>query len=286
MLNRKFRVFLLLFSVFLSFNALASEKSLGQKILDNTGLGYFVFWDGHNLEKFDDVTTNKNGPTGNPINTYNLVSFKYKLTDRFFLDAQTGTQWYQTQVPRFYFDRVRVGVSGLLWQSGAWALDGAFNSDLPYTGYTAQKRKLVASPGLFAGLSWRPVNSRFSFYGLVMPRVWFYSDRNAVEPEWLEAGWKAGEKFESILQFTPTLNYALSDKFGLRAGVGIDYRKTVENEWTTWERWQTPFSYGVTYSHSKHLNVYTYLQSYPIDGRGFVDAKTTSLGMWISGTIY
>lgn len=281
-----FKITVFVFSILISLNALADGKTLGQKFLDKTGLGYFIFWDGHNVHKFEDVTTNKIGPTTNPINTYNLISLKYKLTDKLFLDAQTGTQWYQTQVPRFYFDRVRVGISGLLWQSGSWALDGAFNSDMPYTGYTAEQRRLVASPGLFAGLSWRPTNSRFSFYGLVMPRVWFYSDRDAVEPEWEAAGWRAGEKFESILQFTPTVNYAVTDKFGLRTGVGIDYRKTVENEWSTWQRWQTPWTYGVTYAQSKHLNLYTYLQSYPIDGRGFFDSKTTSIGMWISGTIY
>jgi hypothetical protein len=280
------KMFLFMFSIIFSVSAGAQEKTLGQKILDKTGLGYFIFWDGHNLHKFEDVTTNKNGPTSLPINTYNLISFKYKLTDKLYLDAQTGTQWFQTQVPRFYFDRVRVGISGQLWKSGDWSLDGAFNSDLPYTGYTAEQRRLLFSPGLFSGLSWKPSNSRFSLYALVQPRVWFYTDREAVEPEWEAAGWRPGQKFESIIQFTPTVNYALTDKFGLRSGIGIDYRKTVENEWDTWLRWQTPLSYGVTYAHSKHLNVYTFLQSFPFDGQGFFDGRTTSIGMWLSGTIY
>lgn len=286
MLSFQFRLLAAVLTVFVSFNAISQEESLGKKFLDRTGLGYFIFWDGFNLEKFDDVTTNRNGPTRNPINTYNLISLKYKLNDRLYLDAQTGTQWFQTQVPRFYFDRVRVGVSGVLWQKGFWKLDGAFNSDLPYTGYTAQQRRLVASPGLFSGLSYRPTDSRFSFYGLLQPRVWFYSDRQAVEPEWRAAGWDPGQKFESIISFTPTVNYALTDKFGLRSGIGIDYRKIVANDWDTWIRWQTPLTYGFTYAHSKHFNVYTFLQSFPFDGAGFFDGRTTSIGMWLSGTIY
>jgi hypothetical protein len=273
----------------------STDAPESNKFVDRLGMSYFFFFDGWNLEEGQDVVTNRMGRTKNPINSYYLISFKYKLTDRFYLDAQTGSQHWYTRDPRAKFDRIRVGLSGNLWKAGAWSLDGAANSDLPYTGYTAQQRRLLFSPGLFAGLSWRPTNSPWSFYALVMPRVWFYSDRTAVESEWTAAKRDPGEKFESIIQFTPTVNYAITDKFGLRSGLGLDYRKWVKDEWATWRRWDTPLTAGVTYAFSKQFNVYTFLQSFPLDSRqrglnrgpmnGFRN-DTSSVGMWLSGTLF
>ncbi len=274
----------------------ASEEKLENKSFkDRLGMGYFFFFDGPNLDRGQDLVTNRQGLTGNPINSYYIFSFKYKLNEKYSLDIQPGMQHWYTRVHRARFDRIRVGISGKLWQSGDWTLDGAANSDLPYTGYTASERTLIFSPGLFAGLSYRPTNSRWSMYTLVMPRVWFYADNEAVEPEWLAGRRDPGEKFQSIMQFTPTVNYAITDKFGLRAGIGIDYRKFVKDEWTTWRRWDTPVSAGVTYSFSKALNVYTFVQSFPFDGsrpglnrspfNGF-RKDTSSIGTWFSGTFF
>ena len=262
---------------------------------DRLGMGYFFFFDGPNLDRGQDLVTNRTGVTGNPINSYYIFSFKYKLSEKYNLDFQPGVQHWYTRVHRARFDRTRVGVSGKLWQSGDWTLDGAANSDIPYFGYTANERTLIFSPGLFAGLSYKPTNSRWSIYTLVMPRVWFYADEDAVEPEWLEAKRDPGEKFESIMQFTPTVNYAITDKLGLRSGIGLDYRKWVKDEWTTWRRWDTPITAGVTYIFHKSLTVYAFLQSFPLDGgrpglneaplNGFRRDRS-SVGMWISGTIF
>jgi hypothetical protein len=188
-----------------------------------------------------------------------------------------------------------MGISGVLWKAGDWSLNGAANTDLPYTGYTASERTLVLSPGLFAGLSYRPTQSRWSLYVLVMPRVWFYQDRYAVEPEWIAGNRNPGEKFESIMQFTPTVNYAINDTWGLRSGLGLDFRKWVKDDWSTWRRWDTPLTAGVTYAHSSAFNVYAYFQSFPFDGRriglnrepfnGF-RSDTSSFGMWLSGTVF
>ncbi len=281
--------------LFASFSAFSQDTVKGKSFKERLGMGYFFFFDGPNLDRGQDLVTNRTGVTGNPINSYYIFSFKYKLTDKYNLDFQPGVQHWYTRVPRARFDRLRVGVSGKLWQSGAWTLDGAANSDLPYFGYTANERTLLFSPGLFAGLSYKPVNSRWSLYTLVMPRVWFYADKDAVEPEWLAGKRDPGEKFESIMQFTPTVNYALTDKLGLRSGIGLDYRKWVKDEWTTWRRWDTPVTAGVTYSFDKALNIYAFVQSFPLDGgrpglnraplNGF-RRDTSSMGMWISGTFF
>jgi hypothetical protein len=278
-----------------SFSSAIADSVAEKSFKERLGMGYFFFFDGPNMESGQDLVTNRTGVTGNPINSYYIFSFKYKLTDKYSLDFQPGVQHWYTRVPRARFDRLRAGISGKLWQSGFWTLDGAANSDLPYTGYTANERTLIFSPGLFAGLSYRPTNSRWSMYTLVMPRVWFYADKDAVEPEWRAAKRDPGEKFQSIMQFTPTVNYAINDKLGLRSGLGIDYRKWVKDEWTTWRRWDTPLSAGVTYSFHKALNVYAFLQSFPFDGgrpglnkpphNGF-RRDTTSFGMWLSGTIF
>lgn len=268
-----------------------SEQSFSERF----GAGYFFFFDGPNLEDGTDLVTNRTGVTDNPINSYYIFQFKYKLTEKYFLDVQPGAQQWYTRVPRARFDRIRVGISGVLWKEGDWSLNGAANTDLPYVGYTASERTLVLSPGLFAGLSYRPTQSRWSLYMLVMPRVWFYEDRFAVEPEWLAGNRDPGEKFESIMQFTPTVNYAINDTWGLRSGLGLDFRKWAKDEWTTWRRWDTPLTAGVTYAHSSAFNVYAFLQSFPFDGRrkglnrppynGFRN-DTTSFGMWLSGTVF
>lgn len=272
------------------------EKELKDKTFrERLGMGYFFFFDGPNLDRGQDLVTNRQGVTGNPINSYYIFSFKYKLTEKYSFDVQPGVQHWYTRVHRARFDRTRVGVSGKLWQSGFWTLDGAANSDIPYFGYTASERTLIFSPGLFAGLTYKPTNSRWSIYTLVMPRVWFYQDRKAVEPEWLAGKRDPGEKFESIMQFTPTVNFALTDKLGLRSGIGLDYRKWVKDDWSTWRRWDTPVTAGVTYAFHKSFNVYAFLQSFPLDGnrRGLNRAPlngfrkdTSSFGMWLSGTLF
>jgi hypothetical protein len=275
--------------------ATASKPLSEQTFRERFGAGYFFFFDGPNLEDGRDLVTNRTGLTGNPINSYYIFQFKYKLTEKYFLDFQPGVQHWYTRVPRARFDRIRMGISGVLWKAGDWSLNGAANTDLPYTGYTAQERTLVLSPGLFAGLSYRPAQSRWSVYMLVMPRVWFYQDRYAVEPEWQAARRDPGEKFESIMQFTPTVNYAINDTWGLRSGLGLDFRKWVKDDWSTWRRWDTPLTAGVTYAHSPAFNVYAYFQSFPFDGRrpglnrepfnGF-RSDTSSFGMWLSGTVF
>jgi hypothetical protein len=268
-----------------------SQQSFSERL----GAGYFFFFDGPNMADGTDLVTNRTGVTGNPINSYYIFQFKYKLTEKYSLDFQPGVQHWYTRVPRARFDRVRAGISGKLWKSGNWNLIGAANTDLPYTGYTASERTLIFSPGLFAGLSYIPSHSRWSFYMLVMPRVWFYSDRYAVEPEWSEARRDPGEKFESIMQFTPTINYAITDKWGLRSGLGLDFRKWVKDEWTTWRRWDTPLTAGITYAHSAAINIYAFVQSFPFDGRrpglnrppaNGLRNDTSSFGMWLSGTAF
>jgi hypothetical protein len=290
----------LIISLLISFNALATNLNQASieyvsiesqdgyarlgKIYKNLGLSYFIFWEGPNLKTFNDVVTNELGETKNPINTYNLISLKYKLSEDFYFDVQTGTQWFQTREPRFNFDRVRVGVSGPLWKKGEWELNGAFNSDLPYTGYTARERTVLLSPGVFGTLNYRPRESRFSYVMLMQPRVWFYQDNNAVEKEWLAANRTAGEKFQAITLLTPTVNYAINDKLGLRSGLTIDYRKQVQHDWNKWVRWMTPFTIGPTYKFSKMFETYLFIQSFPLDG-GF-KRYNSSIGMWLSGTLF
>ena len=137
--------FLAFFVICGSAFAQVQDTTKGKSFKDRLGMGYFFFFDGPNLDRGQDLVTNRTGVTGNPINSYYIFSFKYKLTDKYNLDFQPGVQHWYTRVPRARFDRMRVGISGKLWQSGAWTLDGAANSDLPYFGYTANERTLIFS---------------------------------------------------------------------------------------------------------------------------------------------
>ncbi len=100
----------------------ASKPLSEQTFKERFGAGYFFFFDGPNLEDGRDLVTNRTGLTGNPINSYYIFQFKYKLTEKYFLDFQPGVQHWYTRVPRARFDRIRMGISGKLVTGASTAL--------------------------------------------------------------------------------------------------------------------------------------------------------------------
>ena len=111
------------------------------------------------------------------------------------------------------------------------------------------------------------------------------SDRNAVEPQWLAEGLRAGQKPEAVLSLTPTVNYSLSSAVGLRSGLTLDFRKFVESTWLQWTRWRTPVTTGVTYKFGSALETYFFVNTFPFDGLG-LSTKNSSLGMWLTGSLF
>lgn len=263
------------------------DLNIGQmaRTLENFGMNYFSFWEGPSLE---DGMTGKNElsrPLDTGLSLFNLVSITYKLTDRYNLDIQNRIELIHTQENEWRFQGIRAGISGKLMKGENWSLKGAVNTDVPeLNGRDASARTVIFNPGVFAGLSW-DIAPKWSLYTILSPRLFFYRDNQAVEEEWLLAGRSPGEKPRAIIQASPTLNYALNDKFGLRTGLDLQFRQFVESSPGFLKRWPTSWSVGPTFNIHKSLHMYTYVQTWPFDGIGLTQ-ETASLGMWISGILF
>ncbi len=297
-----------------------------QKMSEKFGLNYFVFFDGPGLtNQTSDMTPGVLGqPLDDGLSLFNLVSFKWKFSKSIGLDLQTRTQIIVNRadesrkpLDQFRWQSPRLGISGTLLKGEDWALSGAVNTDLPYSfpqplggGNLATQRTVLLTPGMFANFSYTPVNSRFSLFTLLTPRYFLYEDPNAAEPNLkdpaVSRGLTAQHKPEFILSLTPTLNYRLNEKSGLRVGTTLDYRKLVLSESNpfdaslstrdtspSWRLWATPLTFGYTHDFSRLLNVYAYVQTFPIEeqrrrANGSVARleEVSSVGMWFSGTVF
>lgn len=284
------------------------------------GLSYFVFFDGPGLEGKVAQTPNVLGlPEDDGLRLTNYLSVRYRLNADWALDFQARVQWVLnnaqgvTEFQALRWQSPRVGISGKIWSGRDWSLTGAINTDFPYFlppplggGFVAERRTTLLNPGLFAKFSYQPTGSRWSVFSLVMPRFFLYRDRAAAEPQLLRAGYSAGLKPEFALSLSPSINYSLGRKFGLRLGTEITYRKLVLSSWnpfhgslngsdTTSKAWRlapVPLQTGLTYEPDETFNVSIFFQGFPIsaqrerkDGVRAAFGETASVGMWISGAL-
>jgi hypothetical protein len=306
-----------------STNQTVSEKkqSLSNKILSKTGISYFSFFNGPGLKsELNGVTPNQLGkPDDDGVSFFNLVSLKYKTSENIALDLQTRFEVFinngvgTDEFSAFRWESPRIGFSGNLIKKETWAVSGAINTDFPHflpsplTGFTARERKVVFNPGMFGSLSIHPKDSRWSFFGVLAPRYFFYADREAAESQMKRGGMTAGNKPELVLAILPTLNRHITDKTSLSLGATIDYRKQVLSKWnplsaslatngdsSSWRLLAVPVTFGVTHDFNSKIKIYPYLQAFPIAAQR-INAisrekstllETASLGMWIYGTIF
>jgi hypothetical protein len=277
---------------------LSSTLALAQEKTSPWGMNYFSFWEGHSLDDGKTAKNEKGGRLDDGLQLFNLISTTYKLNDRIGLDLQTriehipmtyrgefkGKNKKDTE-PSWRFQGLRIGISGKLAAGEKWSLRGAFNTDIPeLNGRDASFRKTILNPGLFSGLNYQ-IDDRWSVYAILSPRIFFYSDDKAVEPEWTEARRDPGEKPRAILAASPSINYAINDKTGMRAGLDLSFRQFIESDPTFLKRWPTSASVGPTFIINKHLNIWTYVQTWPFDGKK-MHIETTSWGAWINGIIF
>lgn len=258
------------------------------KYLERFGMNYFTFVEGFALRDGN----NANNEIGRPVNSqfFNNISVTYQMTERLNFDIQTRLAYVHSLSKdqgesEWQFQGMRMGVSGILAQGQKWKLRGAANTDIPeLNGRDARYRTLVFNPGLFAGLSYQ-INERWSFYSMLTPRYYFYTDNDAVEPEWRIAGRDPGEKRRIELRGSPTINYAFNDRVGMRTGFDLNFQNFVGQKASHFTRWPTPWTIGPTFNIHKALNLYTFIQTYPFDGAKMT-TETASLGMWISGILF
>lgn len=299
----------------------ASEQKSEQRVgYSYFGLNYFTFFDGPGLAPGSaGYTPNVLGkPNDDGLRLNNYVSSQYRFSPTLALDFQMRIQWVlnnANDVPDYHpwrWQSPRFGISGKLLSGKNWALTGAFNSDLPYFfpqplggGVVAAQRTTLFDPGLFAKFAYTP-QSRWSVYSLVMPRFFFYQNRNSAEPQLSRAGFSPELKNEFIFDIAPTINYALTDTTGLRLGTEFIYSKLILSSWNpfhatlnnsditsdAWRLAPVPIQFGITQNFSKAFNISIFFQAFPIaaqrvrrDGSQATFLQTSSIGMWMSGNI-
>jgi len=286
------------------------------------GASYMSFFDGPGITKGQhEITPNALGkPSDDGLIFNNNLTLKYNLKEDFALSLQLRTQVLTNNANQvddfknYRWQTPRVGISTTFFKTENSKLTGAFNTDLPYFfpepfggGFTARQRTTILTPGFFAQYTYLLPGSNWSIFSLVMPRFYFYEDRNKAEPQLSRAGYSPRLKNELNLSFNPSANYAFSDKLGFRLGTEIVYKKLIASGWNPfkatirnsrpdsklWVLSPIPIQTGLTYEFSKLFSLSTYIQGYPIGGQR-IDRKgnkasfedTLSVGAWISGTIF
>lgn len=273
-----------------------SSGTTWEWIQRNFGLNYNSFFYGPGLGSPLDVPPGMTGePSDTGLNFFNLVSLKWKISDRFAADVQFRNQLVLTNEFEYRHQGQRFGVSGTFLKGEDWSFSGAFNSDVPIRAIQGQipaERTLMFNPGFFSFFNYAPKTSRWSLFALVAPRVWLYRDRQALSvQDALNGG--AVNKPEYTVYLNPSLNYAVNDKVGLRFGTTLEYTKFVG--FSSIRRNYMPVEFGVTYDIDPMFSVYTYIYtSTPLDdglreAQGFSANswwKTASIQVWLSGTLF
>lgn len=310
------RFFVALILLIVSLGAFAqsgvstNEGKVPDSFFQRFGMTYFTFYDGQSLEDpgFFNGRVGKN-ERGKPINgndgyaAFNNISMTYKLTETINLDLQARVEYVhnnrgdmiRTNVPggeishdtrEWRFQGMRVGISGRLLSGKNWSLKGAFNTDIPeLNGYTERARTTIFNPGLFAGLNIQ-LSEKWSLYSVLTPRIYFYRDDRAVDRQWAVAGRDPGEKRRFELRGSPTLNYQVNDKFGIRGGFDIQIVNRIKDDTAELTRFPTTsINLGPTFAINKALNLYVFARTFPFDELK-ARRETLSLGAWINGVIF
>lgn len=177
----------------------SSTTEIGRKagLSDYLGLNYFTFFDGPGLgTEFTKSPSVLGRPSDDGWSLWTNLSVKGKVSSNLGVDLQLRLQQILTNDLQFRYQGARLGTSGTLLRLErpgyklVWS--GALNSDIPGAGQMNTERKLIVNPGLFSNIVVRPTGSRFSLFALVAPRVWFYSDADAMDRQSLQAGFAPG----------------------------------------------------------------------------------------------
>ncbi len=278
----------------------AATDSGPQGLSKYLGLNYFTFFDGPGFNG-DPLTTP--GSLGRPADDgwslWTNLSARGKFSSNLALDVQFRLQQIITNEFQFRFQGARFGISGTLLKLNNDTFDlvwsGAVNTDLPMIGgQIVSERTLIANPGMFSNLTFRPKGSKFSIYSLIGPRLFIYSDPDAMDGQTLRAGAAPGQKPQLAIVLSPSLNYDITEKTAARAGVGIDLRRNMNDAGI--RRWFMPVDFGVSHQFNKYISIYPHVRfSGPWDddlrkslnaapGTDWYD--TASIGMWINGTLF
>jgi hypothetical protein len=262
------------------------------------GINYNSFFAGPGFGLPIGIPPSFNGEAADTgLNFFNLISVKWKFSERFAFDIQFRNQLVVTNQWAFRHQGQRFGISGKLLKGENWYLAGAINTDVPIGAIAGQiplQRTLILNPGMFGIFEYAPEGSKWSAFALLAPRIWFYQNRDALALQDVGNG-GTNNKPEYTIYINPSVNYAASDKVGIRLGTTLEFSKTIG--WDSIRRNFMPFELGVTYQISPKFSIYTYLMtSTPLDDdlrRQQLGTnnppdwtRTASLNVWLSGTLF
>ena len=264
------------------------------------GMNYFTFFDGPGLGTDLSYSPNSLGNAADSgWSVWTNLSARGKFSSNLALDVQFRLQQIVTNEFEFRFQGARFGISGTLLKINNDLFDltwsGAINTDIPmFGGQIVSERTLIANPGMFSNLTFRPKGSKFSVYSLVGPRYFIYNDADAMDKQSLAGGAVPGQKPQLALSLSPSLNYDITEKTAARLGVGIDIRKNMNDEGL--RRWFMPVDMGISHTFNKYISIYPHVRaSGPWDDelRKDLGARsdvawmdTASIGLWVNGTLF
>lgn len=264
------------------------------------GMNYFTFFDGPGLGTDLSYSPNSLGnPADKGWSLWTNLSARGKFSSNLALDVQFRLQQIVTNDFEFRFQGARFGISGTLLKINNDLFDltwsGAINTDIPLIGgQIVSERTLIANPGMFSNLTFRPKGSKFSIYSLVGPRYFLYRDADAMDQQSLDGGAVPGQKPQLALSLSPSLNYDITEKTAARLGVGIDIRKNMNDEGL--RRWFMPVDMGISHTFNKYISIYPHVRaSGPWDDQLRKDLgaradvawmDTASVGLWVNGTLF
>jgi hypothetical protein len=305
------------------------QKSGIEAFLENFGANYFTFFNGPGFsDRFARVTPSAIGTNQNDgLQAFTNLSLYYMFSKDLGIDFQfrlplvfnderptQALRPEQKEFQHFRWETPRIGISGTLLRGDYWSLKGAFNTNFPYFvpppiggGYSAEQLKLVATPGLFAGFSYRRPTSPWSLYAILSPRLFIYSDREAIDIESQNRGLDGGHKREFLFDVTPTVNYDINSSYAIRTGARLQFQKAIMSRWLpskftmvvnedsdAWRFLPLEIPFGIYAAINERIQVYPHVLVYPLASQrvnaktgeqaGFIE--TASLQMWLSGTIF
>ncbi len=298
-----------------------TTKSIGTRLKETFGITYFSYFFGPGLHT-DNTSFYPNQlglPDNDGIYFQNQLSFRYKFSSNIAIDFQSRFKTIlnnyveNENFKHFRWETPRIGISGKLLSGEDWDLTGCVNTDFPYffpspfSGYQAEQRKILFTPGMFAAHRYEPKNSKWSFFTVVSPRYLFYSDSDVAEPQYYRSGFIPQNKPEVILSFQPTVNYKVGTYTKITLGTTLDYRKQVVSNWNVfnaslvtngdspaWRLNAVPVNLGITYTVSQALTIFPFISTFPIaiqrkdasTGEQASLLEATSFGMWLRGTVF
>ncbi len=298
-----------------------NKESFTDQIKKIFGITYFTyaFGPGFHPDSREFYPNQLGKPDDDGIYFQNQFSVRYKFSNNIAIDFQNRFKTIFNNYKEnenftpLRWETPRIGISGKFISKNGWDLTGSINTDFPYffpspfSGYQSKQRQTLFTPGMFAGLKYQPEKSKWSFFSVLSPRYFFYSDRNSAESQYKNAGYMPRNKPELILSLQPTINYSIASSTKITIGTLIDYRKHIISSWNilnasllsngespSWRLSPIPINFGITHTFNQALTIFPFIVTYPIaiqrknaETREQASIlKATAFGMWISGTLF